>query len=180
MVMFQEKEIVEGCCQGRRDSQQALYDHFAPKMLGLCFRYCDSVEEAEDVLQEGFIKVFQHIGTFRGKGSLESWIRRIMVNTALNYLKKIADYRFHDDIDELPESLQPEAEAASPMIVIELIDAIRSLPKGYRTVFNLYEIEGYEHREIASMLGISVNTSKSQLLKSKRILQKKLNYYNRP
>ncbi len=175
MVIHQEKSIVEGCCQGRREAQQKLYDHFASKMLGLCFRYCDSIEEAEDLLQEGFIKVFRHIRTFKGDGPLESWIRRIMVNTALNYLKKIADYRFHDDLDELPEALQPESATSNQLEVKEIIDTIRKLPPGYRTVFNLFEIEGYGHKEIAAILNISVNTSKSQLLKAKRLLQKKLN-----
>lgn len=178
--MFQEKEIVKGCCKGRREAQQALYDHFASKMLGLCFRYCDSLEEAEDVLQDGFIKVFQHIRSFQGQGSLNGWIRRIMINTALNHLKKISDYRFHDDLDELPESLQPESENVFPMEVGELVGAIRSLPAGYRAVFNLFEVEGFSHKEIASMLGISVNTSKSQLLKAKRMLQEKLKYYYKP
>jgi RNA polymerase sigma factor (sigma-70 family) len=174
MVMQNEKEIVENCCKGRRDAQKALYDHFAPKMLALCFRYCDSIEEAEDVLQDGFIKVFRYIGTFQGKGSVESWIRKIMVNTALNYLKKIADSRFHDDLDELPEALQPESETENTMEVQEMIEMIRTLPPGYRTVFNLFEIEGFNHKEIASMLGVSVNTSKSQLLKAKRLLQQRI------
>ncbi|MFO7723792.1 MAG: RNA polymerase sigma factor [Bacteroidales bacterium] len=172
--MQNEKEIVEHCCKGRREAQKALYDHFAPKMLALCFRYCDSLEEAEDVLQEGFIKVFRYIGTFQGKSPIESWIRKIMVNTALNYLKKIADYRFHDDLDELPESLQPESGTVNTLEVKEMIEMIRTLPPGYRTVFNLFEIEGFNHKEIASMLGVSVNTSKSQLLKAKRMLQDKL------
>jgi RNA polymerase sigma factor (sigma-70 family) len=173
--MQNEKEIVENCCKGKREAQKALYDHFAPKMLALCFRYCDSLEEAEDLLQEGFIKVFRYIGTFQGKGSVESWIRKIMVNTALNYLKKIAEYRFQGDLDELPESLQPESEVNNHLEVKEMFDLIRTLPPGYRTVFNLFEIEGFSHKEIADTLGISVNTSKSQLLKAKRMLQEKIN-----
>lgn len=178
MVMFHEKEIVEGCCKGRREAQRALYDHFASKMLGLCFRYCDSVEEAEDVLQEAFIRVFTSIHTFRGKGSLEGWIRKIMVNTALNHLKSIASFRFHEDLDDLAEAHQPESQQVNDMEINHLISVIKELPKGYRAVFNLFEIEGYSHQEIANMLGCTVNTSKSQLLKAKRMLQIKLNDYD--
>lgn len=174
MVKFDEKEIVDGCLRGSRKAQQALYDRFASKMLGLCFRYCDSIEEAEDVLQEAFIRVFQHIGTVRNEGALEAWVRRIMINTSLNYLAKIAEYRYHDDLDEIPEGSQPEAVTGGEMEVEELLSLIKSLPVGYRTVFNLFEIEGYGHPEIAAMLGISVNTSKSQLLKARRMLQRKL------
>jgi RNA polymerase sigma factor (sigma-70 family) len=170
--MLPEKEIVEGVKKGDRKAQQALYEHFAPKMLGLCFRYCNALEEAEDVLQEAFIKVFRYIGTYSGEGSLEWWIRRIMVNTALNHLKKSAQYRFQTDVDSLPEFNQPAVAASLPLELDELLGLIRMLPPGYRTIFNLFEVEGYSHPEIAELLKISVNTSKSQLMKARRQLQK--------
>ncbi len=170
--MFQEKEIVDGVRKGDRKAQQALYDHFAPRMLGLCFRYCDDAGDAEDVMQDAFIRVFRYIGTFTGEGSIEWWIRRIMVNTALNHLKKISASRYLSDIDDLPEGEQPAVAATATLEMDELLGLIRSLPPGYRTVFNLYEIEGYAHSEIAKMLRVSVNTSKSQLMKASRMLQK--------
>lgn len=180
MVTLHEKAIVEGCIEGNREAQKVLYDHFAAKMLALCFRYCDSVEEAEDVLQDAFIRIFTHIRSYRGKGSLEGWIRRIMINTALNHLKSISGHRFSEDIDELSENMQPSVRPAGDMEVKDLIEKIRELPPGYRTVFNLYEVEGFSHKEIADMLRISVNTSKSQLMKAKRMLQIKLDEYIKP
>lgn len=174
MIMFQEKEIIEGCCKGNRKAQKALYDHFAPKMLALCFRYCDTLEEAEDVLQEGFIKVFQSIRSLKKNRSLEYWVRRIMINTSLNYLKKIKEFRYQDDIDDMGEKDQPQTSIDKTLEVKDLLEMIKSLPTGYRTVFNLFEIEGYTHKEIGDMLGISINTSKSQLLKAKRVLEKKI------
>lgn len=177
MGILQEKEIIEGCMKGRREAQKLLYDHFAARMLALCFRYCDSVEEAEDVLQEGFIKVFAHIGEFRGQGALDGWVRRIMVNTALNYLKKIAPWRFNEDLDDLPDARQPGVHPSDAMDAAFVIEKIRELPAGYRAVFNLFEVEGYTHNEIGKMLGISPNTSKSQLQKAKRLLRQKLETY---
>lgn len=176
--MFNVKDVVKGCCRGKRESQYALYEHFAPKMLVLCFRYCDSQEEAEDVLQDGFILVFENIRSYKGKGSLEGWIRKIMVNTALNYLKKISKFRYHEAVDTLPDSSQPSVEPSVKMETRELLEMIRSLPPGYRLVFNLFEVEGYSHREIAEMLEISENTSKSQLMRAKKKLQEKIGHYS--
>lgn len=172
--MFQEKEMLERVRKGDRKAQQALYNHFAPRMLGLCFRYCDDAGDAEDVLQDAFIRIFRYIGTFNGEGSLDGWVRRIVVNTALNHLKKISQTRFQADVDELPEGDQPAVAAASTLELEELLCLIRSLPAGYRAVFNLYEIEGFSHAEIAELMGVSVNTSKSQLMKARRMLQKRI------
>ncbi len=180
MVILHEKEIVEGCIKGKREAQRMLYDQFAARMLALCFRYCDSVEEAEDVLQEGFIRIFTHIRSFSGKGSFEGWIRRIMINTALNHLKSISVHRFSEDLDDLPGNLHPSVKPAGDMEVKDLIQKIRELPPGYRTIFNLFEIEGFSHKEISGMLKISVNTSKSQLMKAKLMLQSKLEEYIKP
>jgi RNA polymerase sigma factor (sigma-70 family) len=157
--------------KGRRDAQKRLYDRFARRMLALCFRYCNSLEEAEDVLQEGFIKVFTCIGEYRRLGSLEGWIRKIMVNTALNHLRATEEYRFTEDLDGMPDGLQPAVMPGNTMETKHLISLVKSLPTGYRTVFNLFEVEGYSHKEIAKMLGVSTNTTKSQLRKAKQQLQ---------
>ncbi len=166
-----DKEILEGCKKGRRDAQKKLYDRFARRMLALCFRYCDSLEEAEDVLQEGFIKVFTCIGEYRGRGSLEGWIRKIMVNTALNQLRASISERLTEDLDVMPDGLQPAVMPGNTMETKHLVALVKSLPPGYRTIFNLYEVEGYSHKEIAEMLGVTTNTTKSQLRKAKMQLQ---------
>lgn len=176
MVMIPEKDIVKGCKEGKKEWQKKLFERYAPKMLAICARYCPSIEEAEDVLQEGFIKVFRNLNDFKFQGSLEGWIRRIMINTALNYLKLNTKHMRNEDIDELEEQYQPEFTVSDKDQLEEIMKALQSLPDGYRTVFNLFEIEGYNHKEIARMLNVSVNTSKSQLLKARRILRKKLDH----
>lgn len=149
-------------------------------MLALCFRYCDTLEEAEDVLQEGFIKVFTSIGQCKKRSRIEAWMRTIMVNTALNYLRSIAGFRFSEELEGMPETVQPSVMPDNTMEVDHLIETIKDLPIGYRTVFNLYEVEGYSHAEIAEMLNVSINTSKSQLRKARQQLQEQLKGYNKP
>jgi len=178
MVLQHEKEIIAGCRKGRREAQKQLYDMYARKMLALCFRYCDTVEEAEDVLQEGFIRVFTQIGQYRSKGSFEGWIRKIMVNCALNYLRTSAAYRFTEDLSEVPDVSQPAEMPFNSMELSYVVEKIRELPPGYRAIFNLFEVEGYSHQEIGEMLCISANTSKSQLRKARKQLQEKLSDYN--
>lgn len=141
-------------------------------MLGVCYRYFRSSAEAEDALQEGFIKVFKHLKNYKGEGSLEGWIRRIMVNTSLNQLK--AKHHFTESIDEneledhVGWSVENEAE------ITEIMEEIRQLSAGFRTIFNLYAIEGYSHREIGEMLGISEGTSRSQYSRARTVLMKRL------
>jgi RNA polymerase sigma-70 factor (ECF subfamily) len=150
--------------------QQALYQRFASKMYGVCLRYAGSAEEAEDVLQEGFIKVFNKIGSFRGDGSFEGWIRRIFVNTAIEYYRKkiylqpITEYE-EDTLEGKYLSVLDKLEEK------DIIQLVQQLSPGYRTVFNMYVIEGYSHKQIAEALGISEGTSKSQLSRAKQILQ---------
>ena len=150
--------------------QQALYHRFASKMYGVCLRYAGSAEEAEDVLQEGFIKVFNKIGSFRGDGSFEGWIRRIFVNTAIEYYRKkiylqpITEYE-EDTLEGKYLSVLDKLEEK------DIIQLVQQLSPGYRTVFNMYVIEGYSHKQIAEALGISEGTSKSQLSRAKQILQ---------
>ncbi|GIV35197.1 MAG: DNA-directed RNA polymerase sigma-70 factor [Chitinophagales bacterium] len=170
---FNEKELINGCLIGDRNAQKALYDKYAAKMFAICLRYAKDYHSAEDVLQEGFIKVFKYIGNFRHEGSFEGWLRRIFINTSIEFLRKsISLYPIVDEEDKpmdiVDESVFDELDHQ------DLIAMVQSLSPGYRTVFNLYVIEGYSHKEIAKILGINEGTSKSQLARARMIIQKKL------
>ena len=179
--MIVDESILEGCIAGKREAQYELYKKFASSMLAICFRYARNRDEAEDLLQEGFLKVFQKISSFRREGSFEGWMKRIMINNALNEIKKNRRSPFLEDIDVINETQIINAgESAGhldPVPADVLMEMIRSLPEGYRIVFTLYVIEDFSHKEIASELSISENTSKTQLLKARRALKNKLNEY---
>lgn len=168
------EEMLEGCMAKREDAQRYLYERYKRVMTGVCMRYADRYEEAQDIVQNGFIKVFKKIDTFSGKGSLEGWIRRIMVNTALDYLRSNKAERFNVSIDDVDYKLKNDDNVLASLQAEDLLKIIRDLPTGYRTVFNMYAIEGYSHREIAEELEISENTSKSQYSRARALLQKKL------
>ena len=170
-----DDELITGCRAGKRDLQKALYMRFSAKMLGVCLRYTKNREEAEDVLQDGFVKVFHHLSQYTGTGSFEGWIRRIMVNSALEHIRKKKIVYSHTDVQNLEDDCLLDAEVMSKMAVQDLLALIRELSPGYQIVFNLYAIEGYPHKEIAEMLDISEGTSKSQLARARKILQEKLN-----
>ncbi len=173
-MVISEAELIEGCIKGDRASQKKLYHQFAPKMLGVCRRYFETLEEAEDALQEGFIKVFENLKKYRNEGSFEGWIRRIIVNTALNnYRSNLKNY-FHSDFEENEKELVHNDDIIGSFSVDALLKIIDSLPKGYKMVFNLYEMEGYSHKEIAQLCDFTENTSKSQLVKAKKFLRKKI------
>jgi RNA polymerase sigma factor (sigma-70 family) len=176
--MPDETHILEGCIAGKRKFQYLLYQKFAPAMLAVCYRYSQDRMEAEDILQEGFLKVFQKITTYRQEGSLEGWIKRIMINHALNRFRKNRQTPFLEDIAEINETeILNENEPANPVEPIPaetLLALIQSLPQGYRLVFNLYVVEDFSHKEIAETLNISENTSKTQLLKARRLLRQKI------
>ncbi len=163
-------EIIQGCKERNGRAQKKLYDIHASKMMGLCLRYCKDEEEAKDLLQEGFIKVFEKISTYRGEGSLEGWIKRVFITTALEKLRKkslVFERLTDENLSELsPVALDNKLEAK------ELLQLIRQLPDGYRVVFNLYAIEGFTHVEIAGKLNISAGTSKSQYARARQHLQK--------
>ncbi|HEY8403633.1 MAG TPA: sigma-70 family RNA polymerase sigma factor [Flavobacteriales bacterium] len=169
-----DQELANGCAAGKRDAQELLWKLYSRKMMTVCLRYCDSQEEAEDVLQEGFIKVFDKIGQWQGTGPLGGWIRTIMVNTALTYLRSRNKWRNTTDIETVQHIDAEEISAISRMNEQSLLELIEKMPSGYRTVFNLFAIEGYPHKEIAEMMGISENTSKTQFLKAKNWLKKHL------
>lgn len=172
--MLSDDEIISGCLKGKRASQKLLYKKYAPIMYGVCQRYFASGDQAEDALQEGFIKVFTKLGDYRGEGSFEGWIRRIMVTTSLNYFRNNKRFYFQADIDQVPEEMDNCKFQPDQFTREDLLKTLRSLPDGYRTVFNLYEIEGFNHKEIAEMCEFSVNTSKSQLSKARKMLQRRL------
>lgn len=183
--MVPDQEILEGCKSGERHAFGLLYKKYAPTMLGICMRYCKRREEAEDVLHEGFIKVFSNVKKFRGDGSFEGWIKRIMINTSLSYYHANLKHYFQSGVEEMEDLTvggEDDGVYSNAPPRSELLGLIQDLPDGYRFVFNMYVFEDFSHKEIAAELGISVNTSKSQLAKARRKLQKKLdeNYNLKP
>ena len=170
---YSEDQIIKGCIIGERTAQQTLYSRYSPKMFSICLRYAKDYHSAEDILQEGFIKVFKYISNFRREGSFEGWMRRIFVNTAIEHLRKAVNlYPIVNDedkpIDIIDENIFDQLDYQ------DLLTMVQSLSPGYRTVFNLYVIEGFSHKEISKMLEISEGTSKSQLARARVLLQKKL------
>ncbi|WEK38131.1 MAG: RNA polymerase sigma factor [Candidatus Pseudobacter hemicellulosilyticus] len=162
--------LVKECIKGRPAAQQQLYEHFAESMLGVCYRYTKSMADAEDVLQEGFIKVFMHLGQFKSEGELGGWIRRIMVNTALNYLKK--NSRYQNDLSFSDAGLHP-VSGDNPEVLLnakDLAELVRQLPTGYQTIFNMHAVEGFSHVEIGKILGINEGTSRSQYARARGLL----------
>jgi RNA polymerase sigma-70 factor (ECF subfamily) len=175
-VVTSEEEMINGCVKGNRRCQELLYLKFSRKMMGVCFRYTRAQEEAEDVLQESFIRIFKKIDQFRFEGSLEGWIRRVVLNTVFDHLRKQNIMIALSDINEY-EELETGEDLFPDVDLDLLINAIRELSPGYRAVFNMFAIEGYSHKEISAILGISVGTSKSQYAAARRVLQKKLKVY---
>ena len=163
-------ELLKDCLKLKPEAQRKLYEHFAPSMLGVCFRYTKSQDDAEDVLQDGFVKVFKHLKQYKSNGELGAWIRKIMVNTALNYLKTTRKYQYDLLFDETPLHVVSTENPDVKLQTKELAELIRQLPTGFQTIFNLHAIEGYTHVEIASMLGISDGTSRSQYARARGLL----------
>jgi len=167
-------KILEGCLKGNLKAQRELYACFASKMLGICMRYSANREEAKDILHDGFIKVFTKLDTFSGSGPLEAWMRKIFVNTALEQLRKNDVLRDTVDYEGVTDNIDAKVDIVSDITRDELMQIINSMPPGYRTVFNLFAIEGYSHQEIAGLLHISEGTSKSQYARAKYWLQTKI------
>jgi len=163
--------LVVECARGNAKAQRALFDKFAPKMLAVIVRYVRNTDEAEDVLQDGFVKIFQKIGEFKMEGSLEGWIRRIMVNTALDVLRKNKKLLGDIQIEDVSYKVSFEDHGFDEMNVAQLLKMIDNLPDGYRVVFNMFAIEGYSHKEIADTLGVTENTSKSQYSRARAFLR---------
>lgn len=172
--MRDEASLIQACIQQNRAAQKKLYELYSPKMLGVCYRYAHNTEEAQDMLQEGFIRAFQKLDTFRFQGSFEGWLRRIIVNTAINILRKYQNLKYECEIEAADYVPAASSDAIASMYTREVIEMVRDLPHGYRTVLNLYAIEGYSHKEIADMLGINESSSRSQYTRAKALLARRL------
>jgi RNA polymerase sigma factor (sigma-70 family) len=167
-----EETLIKGCINGDRTFQSRLYSRFAKKMLGVCLRYARNKEEAEEILNEGFFRVFTYLHKFKGQGSLEGWIRKIMVNCALLKYKRESKIFAVSNLSTVSYEFPDDTDIAADLGKKELLQLIQALPPAYRLVFNLYVFEGYKHREIAELLDISEGTSKSNLFDARAILQK--------
>jgi RNA polymerase sigma factor (sigma-70 family) len=172
--MYSDKELIERCLKNDSRAQEFLYKRFSRRMYGVCLRFARNTMEADDILQEGFIKVFSFLKDFRHDGSLEGWVRRTIVNTAINYYNSKQKEWSETSIDMAESHLSVSEDILEKISTADLLNLIHELPEGYRLVFNLYIIEGYNHKEIAEMLNISENTSKSQLSRARMALQQKL------
>jgi RNA polymerase sigma-70 factor (ECF subfamily) len=169
-----DEQLVAGCLKGDPIAQKALYKAYSRKMMSICMRYANGREQAQDILQDGFVKVFQKMDRFRGDGPLGGWIARTMVNTALDHIRRNKPYDHSVDLSDAEHLHAEDEHVLSGMTTEEILALIQALPTGYRTVFNLFAIEGYAHKEIAEMLGISENTSKSQFMKARAYLRRLL------
>jgi RNA polymerase sigma factor (sigma-70 family) len=165
-----EPELIEGLQKGEGKAQKFVYEKYAGLLLGICLRYLKNQMDAEDVMLSGFVRVFQNVGQFENKGSFEGWMKRVVINEALGFLRKKEPLHLGIEKDHI--QLPTEASAESDLAAEDLLNLLHELPAGYRTVFNLYAIEGYSHKEIAGMLEITEGTSKSQLSKARALLQK--------
>lgn len=166
--------LVNECVKGNARAQRMLFDKFAGKMMTVCLRYAKNTDQAEDVLQDGFVKVFMKLSDFKKEGSLEGWIRRIMVNTALDQIRKEVKFKGDLDIEDVGYKLENNAFIEEEMMAEDLMKLVRAMPDGYRIVFNMFAIEGYSHAEIASTLGVTENTSKSQYSRARAYLRERL------
>jgi RNA polymerase sigma-70 factor (ECF subfamily) len=168
-----DQELLEGCKAKDPHAQKLLFQVYSRKLMGICKRYTQNREDAEDVFQEAFVRVFKALTTVQKVGSLEVWIKKIVIHTAINYFHKHKKHYGHHHQDFLLEPTNGDDLILSKLSNEELLEVVQSLPDGYRMVFNLFVIEGYAHKEIAQLLGISESTSKTQLLKAKKMLKKK-------
>ena len=167
------ESLVSGCKAMDRKAQEKLYQLTASKMLGVCMRYTNNRAEAEDILQTGFVRVFTRMDSYRSEGAFEGWIRKIMVNTAIESFRRNKRMVQAEDIQELAEENAPGFDV-DELAYADLLNIVQQLPAGYKIVFNMYAIEGYSHREIAEALDISESTSKSQLLRAREWLKKRI------
>ena len=173
--MMRDQQIIELCAKHDRKAQQVLYDKYSRLLLGICLRYATDKAEAEDILQDSFLKIFFSIKDFTGSGSFIGWLRKVAVNTAITHYHKNLKYRYHVDIEEYVTIEAGVMSFEEDFFTSdELYKVLNELPTGYRMVFNLYAVEGFKHKEIAEMLGIDTNTSKSQYSRAKAVIRDKL------
>lgn len=170
------EKLIVGCKRKEARAMKRLYELYAPTMLTLCARYMSDRETARDVMQDGFVKVFTKINTYSGNGSFEGWMKRVFVNTALESLRNDKQFRFHIHLEEYQDRIEDSSVSVIKTLSAEEIwDCVQELPAGFRTVFNLYVMEGYSHAEIAGMLGIKEASSRSQYARARQLLQTKIN-----
>lgn len=169
--ILSESDLIQGCINGDRQMQELLYHRFSPKMYTVCLRYSGNAEDARDLLQEGFIKIFKNLSKYRGDGSFEGWIRRIFVNTSIEHFRKKVHLQ---DVTETQERTMEDKEwnVLDNLAEKDIMKMIHQLSPGYKAVFNMHAIEGYSHKEIGDILGINEGTSKSQLARAKMVLKK--------
>ncbi|MDD3320160.1 MAG: sigma-70 family RNA polymerase sigma factor [Paludibacter sp.] len=168
-----EQQLIAGCRDGKPKAQKAIYELYAPAMMSVCYRYVNDMETAKDLLQDGFIKLFTKIDSFSGTGAFGGWVRRIFVTTSLEFLRQTNALKLSTSIDEFEYFIENEDVSTLDKISADdIMKCISQLSDGYRTVFNLYAIEGYSHAEIAEMLNINEVTSRSQFMRARKILQK--------
>lgn len=173
--MISESKLIKHCLQGDRKAQKELFERHAAYLLGVSMRYTKNTQQAEDVLQDAFIRIFSGLKSFEEKSSLKTWMERIVINAAISHLKRNQKHAFQEDIETVHQFLPDENVLFDASFTEEeLLTVIRELPTGYQTVFNLYAIEGYKHREIAEMLDIDINTSKSQFSRARKLIQERL------
>ncbi len=169
-------QIINGCIKGKQKARKELFKLYHKTLLGTCLRYSRDKSEAEDILLEGFIQIYSRIETYSGNGSFEGWMRKIIINTAIDYFRKNKKENFHQNIDDYNYLPSDEADILKQISAKEIMSLIQSMPQGYRVVFNLYAIEGYSHKEIADLLKVTESTSKSQVRKARIWLMKRLKY----
>jgi RNA polymerase sigma factor (sigma-70 family) len=170
-LIVPESDLIKGCLNKDRKMQEMLYHRFSSKMYAVCLRYCKDTDDAQDLLQDGFVKIFKNLEKFRGEGSFEGWIRRIFVNTSIEHFRKSVKKFSVTDSQEVTVE-DPSWNALDNLAEKDVVKMIQQLSPGYRQVFNMYVIEGYAHKDIGEILGISEGTSKSQLARAKAILKK--------
>lgn len=174
MAEIIDLKLIESCIQGDRAAQKVLYDHLAPRMFPLCIRYVGDRILAEDILQDGFITLFTHLDSYKGDGSFEGWARKIFVTTALMSLRKKDALKMSEDLETIQGMKTETVSQIQSIGYKDLMKIVMTLPPGFRTVFNMYAIEGFSHKEIAQMLGISETTSRTQLSRARIWLQNKI------
>ena len=169
-----EKELIKACKKGDREAQELLYRRYSPKLFGLCLRYAASYQEAEDFLQEGFIRIYSKLYKYQPTGSFSAWLHRLMINIALEHIRRNKKRKNQTNLDQVMNLAEDSEDVFSSFGARDIMFMVQKLPDGYRAVFNLYVVEGYSHKEIGDLMGISESTSKSQLSRAKAALRKLL------
>lgn len=173
--MFELEKVISDCKKNKRKAQVMLYKQYAPMLLGVCSRYVYDQAEAEDILQDGFLKIFGNIKEYTGKGHFENWMKKIIINTAITHFHKEKKHYYHEEIEDVKDfELQTSISPMQEIETKELYNLLKTMPEGYRMIFNLYAIEGYKHKEIAERLNIDESTSKTQYLRAKNWMIKQM------